>query len=83
MFLVFCGIIIYHVWNRLLKSRLQQTIKKVKEVFKKPETPSNSNDMELLPTVSSTSVFVNSTTVAVVMKQELLIQGEDDNLFKR
>ena len=57
-----------------------KTIKKVKGVSKKPETHSNSNDMELPPTVSSTSIFVTSTTVAVVMKQESLIQGEDDNL---
>ena len=79
VFLVFCGIIIYHVWDQLLKSRLQQTMKKINGVFKKPETPSNSNDMELPRSVSSTSFFVTSTTVEVVMKRESLIQGEDDN----
>ena len=79
VFLVFCLIIIYHIWDRLLKSRLQQTIKKIKGVFKKPELPSNSNEMELPRTVSSTSVFATSTTVEVVMKRESLIQDEDDN----
>ena len=28
-FVVFCGIILYHVWDHLLNSRLQKTIAKV------------------------------------------------------
>ena len=44
-FVVFCGIILYHVWDRLMKSRLQQPITKVKKIFKK-SPPSTSNNME-------------------------------------
>ena len=46
-FVVFCGIIVYHVWDRLLKSRLRQPITKVKNILKKPLPCSSSNDMEL------------------------------------
>ena len=44
-FVIFCGIIFYHVWDRLLKSHSQQLILKVKNIFKK--SPPSSNDIEL------------------------------------
>ena len=52
-FVLFCGIILYHVWDRLLKSRLQQLTQKVKKIFKKPPPPSTSNDIELSSTISA------------------------------
>ena len=44
-FVIFCGIILYHIWDRLLKSHSQQLIPKVKKIFEKPTPPSN--DIEL------------------------------------
>ena len=44
-FVIFCGIIFYHVWDRLLKSHSQQVILKVENIFKK--SPPSSNDIEL------------------------------------
>ena len=44
-FVIFCGIIFYHVWDRLLKSYSQQLILKVKNIFKKSSP--TSNDIEL------------------------------------
>ena len=54
-FVVFCGIILYHVrdrlifyhvWDRLLKSRMQQPITKVKKIFKKSPSPDVNNDIK-------------------------------------
>ena len=82
-FVVFCGIILYHVWDRLSKSRLLPTTVKVKEIFKKPPPPSTSNDIELtskLPTSPDVDVDVDvarkSTTTSVVsmeMRRESLL----------
>ena len=55
-FVVFCGIIVYHVWDRLMfyhvldrliNSCLLRQITKFKKIFKKPPPPSTSNDLEL------------------------------------
>ena len=46
-FVVFCGIIFYHVWDCLIKSSLQQPMTKVRNIFKKPPPSSSSNDLEL------------------------------------
>ena len=91
-FVVFCGIILYHVWDRLifyhvwdrvLKSRVQQPITKVKKIFKKPlPPPSSSNDLEIF-LMDSKSPFRKrkSTTMSVVsvnMKREsILFEIED------
>ena len=73
-FLTFCGIIFYHSWNHLLKSRLQQPIVNIRKAFKKSQKPSSSNDMELLSSVPvmSTSVF---------RRRESLLDYEDDNQY--
>ena len=80
-FVVFCGIILYHVWDRLLKSYSQQTIAKVKEIFKKPPPPSSSNDTELTSTLPRSpdvdvDVVRKSTTTSVLsmeMRRESLL----------
>ena len=45
-FVVFCGIILYHVWDRLLKFCLQQPISKSKKIFKKTPSPTSCNDLQ-------------------------------------
>ena len=45
-FVVFCGILIYHVWDRFLKSHLQDRIKKL--LKKQSNIPANDdNEIEL------------------------------------
>ena len=80
-FVVFCGIIFYHVWDRLLKSHLQEPIAKFRKIFKHPP-PSSSNDMEHpLIRPGSPSVECTTTSVSVVsveMRRESLLFDEDD-----
>ena len=82
-FVVFCGIIFYHVWDCLLKSHLQQPIAKVKERFKQP-LPSSSNDMEhpfIRPGSSSVECTTTSeSVVSVEMRRETLLFDEGDKL---
>ena len=82
-FVVFCGIIFYHVWDHLLKSHLQQPIGKVKKIFKHP-LPSSSNNMEHpLIRPGSPSVECTTTSVSVVsveMRRETLLFDESNKL---
>ena len=45
-FVVFCGIVFYHVWDHLLKSHSEKPIAKVKKIFKIPPPPSHSDDFD-------------------------------------
>ena len=90
-FVAFCGIILYHVWDRLIfyhvwdrlfKSHLQQSITKVKKIFKKPPPNSSSNDIEL-PLIDPGSPDVerrsfSMSVVSVEMDQEPIIFDQDD-----
>ena len=85
-FVVFCGIIVYHVWDRLIfyhvldrlmKSRLQQPITKVKNIFNKLPPPSTSNDKQF-PTKHPVSPVIErkSSTMSVLsmeMKRESIL----------
>ena len=79
---VFCGIILYHVWDHLLKSHLQQLITRVKRIFKKPASIFNSDDAEIaLMPPGSPSIICETNSVSVVsvkMRRESLIFDEDD-----
>ena len=90
-FIVFCGIILYHVWDRLMfynvwdrifKSHCQQPLTKVKEILKKPSLPSSSNDMELplihpgSPDVERRSISMS--VVSVEMKRESILFDQND-----
>ena len=81
-FIVFCGIILYHVWDRLLKSCIQKIIMKVKRLYKGPEPFSNSDDTEipLMPPGSPAYICETSSVsvVSVVMRRESLLFNEDD-----
>ena len=81
-FVVFCGIILYHVWDHLLKSHLQQTIRKVQKIFKKPLPLSISNDMKL-PLMHSRSPgaegkSISISVVSVEMRRESILFDQDD-----
>ena len=89
-FIIFCGIILYHVWDRLMfynvwdrvfKSNWQQQIIKVKKIFKKPPPPT-SNDMEL-PLMHPKSPdgekrSISMSVVSVGMKRESILFDQDD-----
>ena len=78
-FVVFCGIIFYHVWDHMLKSCLQQPITKIKRIFKKPPPPSTSNDMEL-PSTHPVSPVVETSipVVSTEMTRESIMFDSDD-----
>ena len=79
--IVFCGIILYHVWDRI-KSNLQQVITRVKRIFTKPAPFINSDDAEVpLMRPGSPAVVCETSSVSVVsveMTREPLIFDEDD-----
>ena len=81
-FVVFCGIILYHVWDRVLKSCLQQPITKVKKIFKNPLPPPISNDLKLSLIDSTSSVdeskSISMPVVPVEMKRESILFDTDD-----
>ena len=80
-FVVFCGIIFYHVWDRILKSYLQQPITKVKNIFKKPPPLSSSNDLEVSLMPSRSPIRERKSTMSVVsvkMKRESILFDTDD-----
>ena len=81
-FLIFCGIIFYHVWDRLLKSRSQQLIVKVREIFKKLSPFSHIDVIEDPPSSpGSPAVACNTTSVSVVsveMRRETLLFNKSD-----
>ena len=89
-FIVFCGIIVYHVWDRLMfynvwdhlfKSNWQQPITKIKKILKKPPPSSISNAMEL-PFINTGSLDVkrsiSMSVVSVEMKRESILFDQDD-----
>ena len=90
-FIVFCGIILYHVWDRLVfynvwdyvfKSHWQQQITKVKNILKKPSPSSISKDMEL-PLMHPKSPdgikrSISMSVVSVEMKRESILFAQDD-----
>ena len=81
-FVVFCGIIFYHVWDRLLKSHSQQLIVKVRKIFKKFPPFSQFNDIEDPPSSpGSPAAVCNTTSVSVVsveMRRETLLFNKND-----
>ena len=89
-FVVFSGIIFYHVWDRLkfynvwdclFKSSLQQPITKVKKILKKPPPPSSSNDLELPSMHPESSVDERKTSMSVVsveMRRESILFDQVD-----
>ena len=81
-FVVFCGIILYHVWDYLSKSCLKQPFAKIMRVFKKPPPGLITEDAEvsLLRPGSPALICETSsvTVVSVVMRRESLLDDEDD-----
>ena len=78
---VFCGIILYHVWDHLIKSCLQQPISKVKKIFKKPPPSSSSNDLQTSLMRSRSTLHENKFTMSVVtveMTRESMLFDTDD-----
>ena len=81
-FVIFCGIILYHVWDYLSKSCLKQPIAKIKRVFKKPQPDPVTDDSEI-PLMHPGSPALSCETssvsvVSVVMRRESLLYDEDD-----
>ena len=78
-FVVFCGIILFHVWDHVLKTHLQRLLAKVKDTFKKPPLPSTLENMEL-PSIypGSPAVICETTSVSVVMRRESLLDDTND-----
>ena len=82
VYVVFCGIILYHVWDRLLKHRLQQPITKLMKIFKKLRGPPDIPINEENPlTVSGASPFASTSSISlkVMMKRETLIIPNKNN----
>ena len=93
-FVVFCGIIVYHVWDRLMfyhvldrliNSCMVRQITKIKKIFKKPPPPSTSNDLELslMHPQSQQNVGQRKFTMSVVSmnanaKRESMLFDTDD-----
>ena len=81
-FIVFCGIIFYHVWDHLSKSCLKQPLAKIRNVFKKPQLDPTIDEVEvpLMCPGSPASICETSsvTVVSVVMRRESLLDSEDD-----
>ena len=76
-FVVFCGILIYHVWDRFLKSNLQERIQKS---FKsQSDIPANDdNEIEL------TTFSVDNITYSVIPKlREPLLDDQNDVSHKK
>ena len=80
-FVVFCGVITYHVWDRLFKSHCQQPITKVKNILKKPPPPSTSNHMELSfihPGSPDVERSISMSVVSVEMRRESILFDQND-----
>ena len=90
-FVVFCGIILYHIWDRLifyrvrdhpLKSHLKQPITKVKEIFKKSPLPHVNDDIKPPSThPESPGALCKATSgsmLSVEMKRESLLFEVND-----
>ena len=81
-FIVFCGIIFYHVWDYLSKSCLKQQLAKIRNVFKKPQLDPIIDEVEVpLMCPGSPALICETssvTVVSVVMRRESLLDDEDD-----
>ena len=81
-FVVFCGIILYHIWNRLSKYCLKQPFAKIMRVFKKPPPDLITDDAKvpLMHPGSPALICETSsvTVVSVVMRRESLLDDEND-----
>ena len=81
-FVVFCGIILYHIWDRMSKSCLKRPIAKIMRVFKKPQPAPFTNDTKVLLISSVSPALIcetsSMTVVSVVMRRESLLDDEDD-----
>ena len=82
-FVVFCGIIFYHVWNRLSKSCLKQPIANLMRVFKKPPPQNPITEDAEIPLMRPGSPALTCetssvTVVSIVMRRESLLDDEDD-----
>ena len=81
-FVVFCGIILYHVWDLFSKSCLKRPFAKIMRVFKKPLSGPIADDAEdsLLRSGSPALICESSsvTVVSVLMSRESLLDDEDD-----
>ena len=76
-FVVFCGILIYHVWDRFLKSHLQERIKKL---FKTQSNIPSDDDNEIELKISS----VNNITYSIMPElREPLLDDQDDIIHKK
>ena len=81
-FVVFCGIILYHVWDQLSKSCLKRPFAKITRVFKKPPSDPFTNDAVIsLMRPGSPALICNTSSVSVVsvvIRRESLLDDEDD-----
>ena len=76
-FVVFCGILIYHVWDQFLKSHLQERIKKL---FKTQSNIPANDDNEIELKISS----VNNITYYIMPElREPLLDDQDDIIHKK
>ena len=73
-FVVFCCIILYHVWDRLLKSCLQNPTAKIKKKFKKPPPSLRSDDIKCPRSNSAVSTSVLSMDT---LRESLLLEVND------
>ena len=78
-FAIFCGITLYHIWERLSKFCLKEPIIKVKKIFKKSPL-SDRSDHEEHPLIvpGSLSIICETSSISVVMRRESLLFDEDD-----
>ena len=81
-FVVFCGIILYHVWDQLSKYCLKRPFAKITRVFKKPPSDPVTDDA-VVPLIrpGSPALICNTSSVSVVsvvMRRESLLDDEDD-----
>ena len=82
VYVVLCGIILYHVWDRLLKYHLQQPITKVMKIFKikkEPPVPGIPVNEENPLTVSGATPFAPSISLEVMMRRETLIISNENS----
>ena len=81
-FIVFCGIIFYHVWDHLSKSCLKRPFAKIRNVFKKPQLDPIIDEVEVpLMCPGSPALICETssvTVVSVVMRRESLLDNKDD-----
>ena len=77
-FVVFCGVLFYHIWDRFLKSCLQDHIRKMFKI--QSNIPAKDDNKIDLQTISST----DSITYSVVPElREPLLDDQNDILFTK